>query len=130
MLSLKTLGGYFDENGWKYMIDEEHHAIRSGFSMKWGDGVYLSVYIIQDTQVVVFIFQNLGKVTKERKADLLPKLMDINYKLDLGKYTCDATDGEVTFEIGVPTNGTFTLAQFMHCMALAIVVMEEVGLIA
>ncbi|SRR5271165_7051157 len=127
MLSIDQLADYFGQKGWKFRIDRDNNAIRADFDVRGGN-VRLSARVDPDSETVSFIVQGVGQITESRKAECLEALMHINYSTVLGKYTRDATDGEVTYELSVPTNNaTFTYEQFLRCMLVALGTVNRYG---
>jgi hypothetical protein len=127
MLTLDQLADYFAQKGWKYRVDRDNNAIRADFDVRGGN-VRLSARVNSDSETVSFIVQGVGQVTDNRKAECMEALMHINYSTVLGKYTRDANDGEVTYELAVPINGTtFTYEQFLRCMLVALGTVNRYG---
>jgi hypothetical protein len=127
MLTLEQLAGYFAEKEWKYRVDRDNNAIRADFDVRGGN-VRLSARINPDTQTVSFIVQGVGQIGENRRAECMEALMHINYSTVLGKYTRDASDGEVTYELAVPINGSsFTYEQFLRCMLVALGTVNRYG---
>ncbi len=127
MLTVDQLGEYFDQKGWKYRVDRDSSSIRADFDVRGGN-VRLSTRINAESETVSFIVQGVGQVTDNRKAECLEALMHINYSTVLGKYTRDANDGEITYELAVPLNGSdFTYDQFLRCMLVALGTVNRYG---
>jgi hypothetical protein len=127
MLTADQLADFFAQKGWKYRLDRENNAVRADFDVRGGN-VRLTVRINQDSETVSFIIQGVGQVTDSRKAECLEALMHINYNTVLGKYTRDASDGEVTYELAVPINKSdFSFSQFERCMLVALGTVNRYG---
>lgn len=127
MLSADQLSEFFARKGWKYRLDRENNAIRADFDVRGGN-VRLSARVDPDSETVSFIVQGVGQITDNRKAECLEALMHINYSTVLGKYTRDASDGEVTYELSVPINqNDFTYEQFLRCMLVALGTVNRYG---
>jgi len=127
MLTLDQLADYFAQKGWKYRVDRDNNAIRADFDVRGGN-VRLSARVNSDSETVSFIVQGVGQITDNRKTECMEALMHINYSTVLGKYTRDANDGEVTYELAVPINGTtFTYEQFLRCMLVALGTVNRYG---
>lgn len=127
MLDLNELANFFERKGWKYRVDRDNNAIRADFDVRGGN-VRLSARVNNESETVSFIVQGVGQITDNRKAECLEALMHINYSTVLGKYTRDTNDGEVTYELAVPINGTsFTYDQFLRCMLVALGTVNRYG---
>ncbi len=127
MFSIDQLSEYFSRKGWKYRVDRDNNAIRADFDVRGGN-VRLSARVDPDSETVSFIVQGVGQVADQRKAECLEALMHINYSTVLGKYTRDATDGEVTYELSVPINQSeLTYEQFLRCMLVALGTVNRYG---
>jgi hypothetical protein len=127
LLTTEQLAGYFAQKGWKYRLDRDNNAVRADFDVRGGN-VRLSARVNPETETVSFIVQGVGQVTENRKAECLEALMHINYSTVLGKYTRDATDGEITYELAIPINGSaFTYEQFLRCMLVALGTVNRYG---
>lgn len=127
MLTVDQLAEYFTRKGWKYRVDRDNNAIRADFDVRGGN-VRLSARVDPDSETVSFIVQGVGQITENRKAECLEALMHINYSTVLGKYTRDATDGEITYELSVPINqNDFGYEQFLRCMLVALGTVNRYG---
>jgi hypothetical protein len=127
MVTIDQLAEFFQQKGWKYRVDRENNAVRADFDVRGGN-VRLSTRINVDSETVSFIVQGVGQISDNRKAECMEALMHINYSTVLGKYTRDANDGEVTYELAVPINGaTFTYEQFLRCMLVALGTVNRYG---
>lgn len=127
MITIDHLAGFFRQKGWKFRIDSDNNAIRADFDVRGGN-MRLAARVNTETETVSFIIQGVGQVTAVRKTECLEALMHINYSTILGKYTCDARDGEVTYELAVPANGVeFTYDQFLRCMLVALGTVNRYG---
>jgi CHAT domain-containing protein/exonuclease VII small subunit len=71
-------------------------------------------------------FQCVGVSPRERLSDLWLAMSYINYRIILGKFAYDPSDGEVRFSVDVPIDqNTFTYEQFTHTMRVAIETAER-----
>lgn len=127
IITVDALGEYFAKKGWKYRIDKDSNTVRADFDVRGGN-VRLSSRVTAENETISFIVQGIGQVTERRKLECLEALMHINYSTVLGKYTCDANDGEVTYELAVPVNsGEFTYEQFVRCMMVTLGTVNRYG---
>ena len=127
MITLDELAGYFETKHWKYRVESENNTVRAEFDVRGGN-VRMSARLNTENETISFIVQGLGQITENRKAECLEALMHINYNTVLGKYTRDASDGEVTYELAIPLNGAeFTYDQLLRCMMVTLGTVNRYG---
>ncbi len=63
----------------------------------------------------------IDRTPSNRLQELLLAIGALNYRLLLGKFAYDPSDGEVRFSVVVPTDqSTFTYEQFEHCLEVIV----------
>lgn len=120
--------------GWEYKCEEElferEGLIRTGWE-KDGVKYKLTIDPIVEKNVLCFHVTEIlsaspESYTGDRLARLWGAMCYINYRIILGKFSYDPSDGEVRFSVNVPIdNNDFTDEQFDHTMRVVIRMVEE-----
>lgn len=127
--TVETLARYLDENGLEYELQQDEERILLGI-----DGVPLIVRYRSEAAVLLITVPNVlrapeqghGAPNPDALNIFLRYLMDINYKLMVGRFGWDHRDGEVIFEIAILcTDAPITRDQFMANLILAVQTVEK-----
>jgi Putative bacterial sensory transduction regulator len=127
--TVETLARFLDENSLQYelFLDEER-------IMLWIDGVPVIVRYRTEAAVLLITVPNVlrapqdghGAPGPEALDTFLRYLMDINYKLMVGRFGWDHRDGELIFEIAILcTDVDVSRDQFMANLVLAVQTVEK-----
>jgi hypothetical protein len=127
--TIETLAQYLDENNLEYELQSDDERILLGL-----DGVPVIVRYRHEAAVLLITVPNVvrapqdghGAPSAEALAVFLKYLMDINYKLMVGRFGWDHRDGELIFEIAILcTDAPVTADQFMANLVLAVQTVEK-----
>lgn len=130
-VTLKMLTQYLEQFGWSnyQAVDEpfeKEGVIRTGWRSSSDEEGY-QMAIDPMVEKSCLCFRVTGVLTAplaedaERVRELTLAIGFINYNIILGKFAYDPRDGEVRFSVDVPIDeNTFTYAQFLHVMRVAI----------
>jgi hypothetical protein len=127
-VTLQMLKGYLERFGWsRYQaVDEpfeQEGLIHTGWrSSEADEGYTMTIDPMVERnclsfKVVRILSAPLDSTPRERLSDLWLAMSYINYRIILGKFAYDPSDGEVRFSVNVPIDqNTFTYEQFTHTM--------------
>ncbi|MBC7289312.1 MAG: YbjN domain-containing protein [Armatimonadetes bacterium] len=97
-VTIKDVAAYLDKLDLKYDMDEQQGIIAFGIA---GDHGQYDLAIGADTEldlVFIAVVDYLKVPPAHRNCDkVLRRLMELNWKLNLGKFEWDSSDGEVRF---------------------------------
>jgi len=136
-VTLEMLKRYLERFGWsRYQaVDEpfeEEGIIRTGWHASEADeGYTMDIDPVVEKNCLSFrvtriLSAPLDSTPRERLSDLWLAMSYINYRIILGKFAYDPSDGEVRFSIDVPIDlNTFTYEQFTHTMRVVILTTER-----
>jgi hypothetical protein len=136
-VTLQMLKGYLERFGWsRYQaVDEPYEQeglIHTGWrSSEADEGYTMTIDPMVERnclsfKVVRILSAPLDSTPRERLSDLWLAMSYINYRIILGKFAYDPSDGEVRFSVDVPIDqNTFTYEQFTHTMRVAIEMAER-----
>lgn len=127
--TIETLARYLDEEGLQYDLHLDDERIVLGI-----DGIPVVLRYRHDAATLLITVPNVARAPQEGlgapSADALNTflryLMDLNYKLLIGRFGWDHRDGEVIFEIAILcTDAPITHDQFMANLILAVTTVEK-----
>jgi len=136
-VTLETLTEYLERFGWKQYRAEDEPAekeglIRTGWrSSQTGRGYDLIIDPVVEKNCLIFRVPWVIKVPwdttpSDRLTGLMALLPWINYRIILGKFAYDASDGEVRFSIDVPIDDAdFNYTQFEHVLHITLSTMRK-----
>jgi hypothetical protein len=136
-VTLQMLKGYLERFGWsRYQaVDEpfeQEGLIHTGWrSSEADEGYTMTIDPMVERnclsfKVVRILSAPLDSTPRERLSDLWLAMSYINYRIILGKFAYDPSDGEVRFSVNVPIDqNTFTYEQFTHTMGVVIKTVER-----
>jgi hypothetical protein len=136
-VTLQMLKGYLERFGWsRYQaVDEPYEQegiIHTGWrSSAESEGYTMTIDPMVERnclsfKVVRILSAPLDSTPRERLSDLWLAMSYINYRIILGKFAYDPSDGEVRFSVDVPIDqNTFTYEQFTHTMGVVIKTVER-----
>ncbi|MCX7841305.1 MAG: YbjN domain-containing protein, partial [Anaerolineae bacterium] len=117
-VSTKMIEVYLKRYGWNHFQTksepgEKEGVVITGWGTLGGDKHILVIDPIEEKQVLTFHVQvfkvPMERTSSEHLRELLVALGQINYRIILGKFSYDPSDGEVRFSLSVPTdNNTIT----------------------
>ena len=129
------------ERGWKYQRSDAN-TIVTGMTGQEGRSYYFSIRHDEQKKTLLFLFNPLrpdteatrpllihtsAGLTEDEVAEIVALLMDENYRMVLGSFERDESDGEIRFRIALPyRDASPTLEQVNWCMMIAIATSEHV----
>jgi hypothetical protein len=136
-VTLQMLKGYLERFGWsRYQavdeLFEQEGLIRTSWrSSEADEGYTMTIDPMVERnylsfKVVRILSAPLDSTPRERLSDLWLAMSYINYRIILGKFAYDPSDGKVRFSVDVPIDqNTFTYEQFTHTMGVVIKTVER-----
>ncbi|MBN1484691.1 MAG: YbjN domain-containing protein [Chloroflexia bacterium] len=135
-VNLETLSQYLERFGWKHYQTadepaEQEGLIRTGWRASEGQTYRMVIDPMVEKNCLSFRVIQVAmapwdSTPSDRLNGLLTLLNWVNYRIILGKFGYDASDGEVRFSIDVPIDeNDFSYAQFEHTLHVIINSMRE-----
>jgi hypothetical protein len=136
-VTLQMLKGYLERFGWsRYQAVDEPFEQEGFIHTSWRSSAASEGYTMTidpmvernylSFKVVRILSAPLDSTPRERLSDLWLAMSYINYRIILGKFAYDPSDGKVRFSVDVPIDqNTFTYEQFTHTMRVAIKTAER-----
>lgn len=95
-------------------VDREKEIIELAFHGKHGQWrIVLGIQQNGDTRKLLLVVPHFGALGDKKRLECLEALMAVNYRIAMGKFGVDLTDGEVRLEETVPlANNSLTFEQF------------------
>lgn len=127
--TIQTIADYLDQEGLQYDLQLEDERLMLAI-----DGIPIIVRYRAEPAVLLITVPNVARAPEwgmgapgpEALHTFLRYLMDLNYKLMVGRFGWDHRDGEVIFEIAVLcADAPVTRDQFMANIALAVTTVER-----
>jgi hypothetical protein len=127
--SVTVLAGFLDESGIAYELDEDDERILLAL-----DGVPVIVRYRRGAETLLITVPNilkapqegLGAPTPELLNNFLRYVMDVNYKLLVGRFGWDHRDGELIFEVSILCHDVaVSRDQFMANLLLAVQTIQK-----
>jgi hypothetical protein len=136
-VTCKRIGKYLEKHGWsKYRIIEEENEkegmVLTGWQGRVG-GIGVSIDPMVEKNCLTFKALDILKARPsstptERLVGLLMGMEHLNWRLILGKWTYDPSDGEVRFELGIPIDDDdLSFEKFEHCVRAMVSAVESDG---
>ncbi len=120
-VTIKDVAKYLDKLDLQYELDEANNVARLPIA---GDNGNFNIAIVADTDIdVVYIaVLNYLKVPpKHRNCDkVLRRMMELNWKFNIGKFEWDPTDGEVRVSYAVCTDNGLGFETFSAALVTVV----------
>ncbi len=135
-VTMEQLSQYLEKFGWKYYTPREEERekegiIYTGWRTASEDTFNMSIDPMVEKGCLSFRVYNVVKAPWSETppgylADLLALLTWINYRIILGKFAYDMTDGQVRLTLDMPIDeNDLTYEQFYHTMRVALDTAEK-----
>lgn len=130
-VSMDTLTEYLERFGWRHYKAANEPAEKEGIIYtSWRssetDSFDMSIDPMVEKNCLSFrvyrvVVAPWDSTPPDRLANILTALNWVNYRIILGKFGYDLSDGEIRFSVDVPVDESeFTYAQFEHSMGVTI----------
>lgn len=108
-ITAETIHDFFNQYGWEYDYDEEHHAWHTGFRGKTSN---FTVFVQLTENWLVFSVVPYVNAPEDEEclANLHTFLLRLNCIINMAKFSLD-DDGDVMLTVELPTDG-LTYSQF------------------
>jgi hypothetical protein len=137
-VTLKHIGEYLTKFGWSKFQElpepgEKEGIIITGWTVDGGAGHQVTIDPIVEKGAVVFQARKVAmappnSTSDDRLGELLLTMAALNYKLILGSWGMDPSDGEVVFRITLSVqSGQLEYEDFEHALSLLIGGVEATG---
>ena len=95
-------------------VDEKQELVELAFHGKQGQWrMIIGFQQDGDIRKLMFIVPHVGAITQKRRLECLEALLNVNYRIAMGKFGLDLDDGEVRLEEAIPVAQTaITFEQF------------------
>lgn len=95
-------------------MDYPRNTIELAFHDEHGQWkMIVGIHQSGDTSKLMLIVPHFGTLTDKKRVECLEALMAVNYRIALGKFGVDLSDGEIRLEESVPlAKGSLTFEQF------------------
>lgn len=116
MKSIKEVAKHLDHLGWRYQMDEKRNTILSGAS---GDnGTYMMIITLQQNNTLLILMPcaKASGLPKSKLAELDETLLNLNYRLAVGAFERDSSDGDIRFRVGFPAEDGPSREQMTHML--------------
>jgi hypothetical protein len=118
--------GFFIAEGIKFKTFPKDGAVAVQFGINEDDSVLLVARVSDEHNMMRLRFHVPVTVPNERKGDMAEAVTRANDGLPLGGFQMDWDEGELHYMVAIPTDeATVSLAQFRHCMAVAMLTVER-----
>jgi hypothetical protein len=129
---------YLDRHGWrKHMAQEEsgekEGIVITGWRSPVSEGTALLIDPVFEKKSLRFMASGILKAppsttSSEHLNGLLMAMCLLNRQLIMGKWTYDPSDGEVRFDLGVPTDDDdLSFEAFEHCLKTVVAAVDVYG---
>jgi hypothetical protein len=126
---------YLDKHGWpKHMSREEQGEkegiVLTGWRSQGGDGRALLIDPMHEKKSLRFMATGILKAppsstSSDRLNGLLMAMCMLNRQIIMGKWSYDPSDGEVRFDLGVPTDDDdLSYEEFEHCLKMVVAAVD------
>jgi hypothetical protein len=119
-LTIETVEGVFKRHEWQY------RRVQNGIITRFENVLMLLLVDEERETVVVYVplvpgkgMEGYRRIPPALEHDACVYLMARNYRLLLGGYSRDHTDGEIRFKIAVPVSGTYLSDEMVEHAILA-----------
>ncbi|MEM9923519.1 MAG: hypothetical protein ACFB2X_28100 [Rivularia sp. (in: cyanobacteria)] len=130
-VNVKEIGGYLDQLGWEYRIDEEEDRIVTGVEGDHVEDFLIVVQLDEEGKFFrVFAPQVLSGVKDHpHKAAILQTMLVISWETKMLQWEYDPSDGEIRAIIEFPIeDSTLTEKQFNRCLSGLIQLVDSVAI--
>lgn len=130
-VNVQEIGGYLDQLGWDYRIDEEEDRIVTGVEGDNVEDFLIVVQLDEDGKFFrVFAPQVLSGVKDHpHKAAILQTMLVISWETKMLQWEYDPSDGEIRAIIEFPIeDSTLTEKQFNRCLSGLIQLVDSVAI--
>jgi hypothetical protein len=113
--SILHVAEYLKQLGLKFnQVDDVQNTIDLTFNGKHGQWhMIVGIHHSGGASKLMLIAPNLGTLATQRRLECLEALLMVNYRIALGKFGLDRTDGEVRLEENIPlAEQSITFEQF------------------
>ncbi|MEO1374437.1 MAG: hypothetical protein AAFW70_09015 [Cyanobacteria bacterium J06635_10] len=130
-VNVKEIGGYLDQLGWEYRIDEEEDRIVTGVEGDHVEDFLIVVQLDEEGKFFrVFAPQVLSGVKDHpHKAAILQTMLVISWETKMLQWGYDPSDGEIRAIIEFPIEDSkLTEKQFNRCLSGLIQLVDSVAI--
>lgn len=113
--SILHVAEYLRQLGLKFnQVDDAQNTIDLTFNGKHGQWrMIVGIHHSEAASKLLLVAPNIGTITTQRRLECLEALLAVNYRIALGKFGLDLTDGEVRLEESIPlAEQSITFEQF------------------
>lgn len=136
-VTTKRIGSYLEKHGWsKYDVmdekDEEEGIVMTGWRSSAG-ATMMMIDPMKEKNCLSFkavkvIMAPPSSTPTDQLVGLLMAMSYLNFRLILGKWSYDPSDGEVRFELGIPIDDDdLSFEEFDHCLRAVIASVDSDG---
>ncbi len=130
-VSVQEIGGYLDQLGWDYRIDEEEDRIVTGVEGDRVEDFLIVIQLDEDGKFFrIFAPQVLSGVKDHpHKAAILQTMLVISWETKMLQWEYDPSDGEIRAIIEFPIeDSTLTEKQFNRCLSGLVQLVDSVAI--
>ena len=124
----QLIASYLDKMAYHYTADETEERSEISLTMRGENNQYDFRIFIDDNRNIVYMCVNrflACPISHPRLAQALQRLMELNWKLLIGKYEWDSTDGEVRLSHAFSTENGLGYDAFAACFQLLVMTADN-----
>ena len=133
-VTVELIDKYLNKHGWSKHMSKDEAGEKEGLVLTGWGGISGSHVVAIDPMsekgALSFMVPKILNAPRDgtpadRLTGLLMALGKLNYKMIIGKFGYDPTDGEVMFQIALPIDeNDLTYEQFEHCLQVLVSTIE------
>ncbi len=127
-VTIQTITSYLDRMNYIYKVEKSVKIPEVELLMRGDNGNYQLRIFVDDPRKVVYMCINRLMTVPDahpRKNAVLQRLMELNWKLLIGKYEWDKTDGEVRLSYTFSTENGLGYEAFAACFQLLVLTADR-----